>query len=347
MSQNSTMSTAIRALSKTAEAENVSGIVNLLDSLLPNFNLANEILNPKTAFKTIRAFDKSNSFVCPEVPTCAGLIDMSFSCATGIENDVNVIEIEECDKPYTFSFKEDSTMAQDLPANGVFTDMSASVTATARKECMTISPIVRYTYYKTDGRMCIKSAPCGSLIDDLVGLTSKKQIKKFRQVILASANAVANTITTTTGDMLDKLQLAYNSLADLPSNQGKEVIGYVNAAVLRRLEQLRDNQARPLATDLYVCPVTGCRELCFGGMKLKSVESEFAPIIGTTTKTTDALFVVPKNIFAIKSETKIVELGWDKIMSSLENVVGSFQYNNAKIPSVFATSTAAKITLNV
>jgi hypothetical protein len=338
------MNTAIRALATTDEGQNSVGLISMLNNVLPSFDFAAELQNPKTAFQAIRAFDKSNTYICPEQPTCAGLIDMAFYCANGIEADVNIKTIDLCDKPYTFSFREDTTMAQDLPTNGVFADQSGAVVAGARKECMTINPSYRYTYYKTDSRMCKNEAPCGSLIDDLVGDTTKKQVKKFRQVILAAVNAVASTVTAT-GDMLNRLTTGYNALADLPDNQGKEIIGYSNMAVVRRLNQLRDSNGRLMVDSYNTCPVTGCVEICFGGMKLKSVESEFAPITGTTTKTTDVLFVAVKNVQAVKSETKTAEVTWDKILVNMEDTIMSLQANNAKIPTILATSTAAKVTV--
>jgi hypothetical protein len=271
---------------------------------------------------------------------------MAFFCANGIENDINIKTVDLCDKPYTFSFREDTTMAQDVPANGGFVDQSSSVVSGARKECMTISPQFRYTYYKTDARMCKNEAPCGSLIDDLVGDTTKKQVKKFRQVVLAAANAVAVTITGT-GDLINKLVMGHNGLADLPDNQGKDIIGYCNIAVVRRIKQLRDINGQFVVDSSETCPVTGCVTICFSGMTLKSVESEFAPIIGTTTKTTDVLFVSVKNIFAVKSATKTAEVTWDKILTNLEDTIMSLQANNAKIPTVLATSTATKVTITL
>jgi hypothetical protein len=340
------MNTAIRALATTEEAQNSAGLISMLDNVLPSFDFAAELQNPKTAFQAIRSFDKSNTYICPEVPTCAGLIDMAFYCVNGIENDVNIKAVDLCDKPYTFSFSEDTTMAQDLPVNGVFADQSGLVVAGARKECMTINPAFRYTYYKTDSRMCKNEAPCGSLIDDLVGNTAKKQVKKFRQVILAAVNAVAVTVVGA-GDLLNRVQTGYNSLADMSDNQGKEIIGYCNMAVIRRLQQLRDGNGRPLVDSYNTCPVTGCVEICFGGVKLKSLESEFAPIIGTTTKATDVLFVAVKNVQAVKSETKTAEVTWDKILVNMDDTIMSLQANNAKIPTILAASTAAKVTITL
>jgi hypothetical protein len=346
MSIYTPMNTAIRALAETEEAQNSVGLVSMLDSLLPSFDMTAELQNPKTSFQAIRAFDRTNNFVCPELPTCAGLVDMSFYCANGIENDINIKTVDLCDKPYTFSFKEDTTMAQDVPVNGVFADQSGSVVSGIRKECMTINPQFRYTYYKTDARMCQNNAPCGSLVDDLVGDTTKKQVKKFRQVVLATANSIAVTVTGT-GDMINKLVIGFNALADLPDNQGKEIIGYSNIAVIRRIKQLRDVNGRFIVDSTETCPVTGCVTICFSGMTLKSIESEFAPIIGTTTKTTDVLFVSVKNIFGVKSATKTAEVAWDKILTTMEDTIMSLQANNAKVPTILAGSTATKVTITL
>jgi hypothetical protein len=344
--------TTIRTLSTTDEAVQSKGLISFLDSVAPSMDITSELKNPKTAFKTLRAFDKANTYICPEQPTCAGLIDMSYYCANGIEADINIKNVEFCDRPYTFGLFQDDTIAQDLPANGVFADMSGALASAARKECMTIAPKFRYTFYETDGRMCANNAPCGSIIDNLVGSIATKQIRKFREVILATANAVAIT-KTPTGDILDMMQDVYNELSELPDNQGKEVIAYVNRAVISRLKQLRDNQARPLFESEDVCPITGCITICIGGMKIKSVDDLHAPItvtgggVNPVVKTTSVLFVVPKNIFAIKSETKIAELGWDQLLTNMNNKIMSIQANEAKIPTVWATSTAMKATITL
>jgi len=339
---------AIRMLANTPEAkeEGSTGLIRTLDVVLPNFDLVNELKNPKTAFKTLRTFDASNSFVCPEVPTCAGLIDTTFFCANGIEADINVLTVDDCSKPYNWGFSTTSVTAQPYnPANGLV-DSSEAFVQGSTKECVTLSAIPYTIMYKTDSRMCLSNSPCGSLIDDLVGVMGRGLLRSHRQLILASANAVATT-TTFTGNLLNAIQTGHNALADLSANQGKDVVGYCNPAIIRRLQQLKDDNGRPLVTDINVCPVTGCLEMCYGGVKLKSVESEYAPIVGTTTKTTDILFVVPKNIYAIKSSTQIHELAWYQLLNNLENTIASIQYQAVKIPDIFASSTATKVTITL
>jgi hypothetical protein len=194
--------------------------------------------------------------------------------------------------------------------------------------------------------MCLRDAACGSIIDDLVADSSRKQIKKFRQVVLATVDGVAAT-NTAAGTTLEKLQATYNQLADQADNYGKTITGYCHEAVLNRLMQLKDNNARPLFDLLGVCPVTGCREICYGGMKLKSVEPEFAPITGTTTKITSVIFVSTNNVFGLKSPTTTAEVTWDKVLNNTNNKIVSLQVNACKIPTILATSTAVKVSITL
>jgi hypothetical protein len=314
-----------------AMSASISNAVQYFDAILANDPVANQ--------SVIRGIT-SAALGCQPV-TCAGMIDEAFQCANGIEKDIALYDNGCC--PITVSVFKNDFDAVPVPVSGVFGDQSASFQA---GECVTIQPKRMYSLFKLDARNCYNS--CASQADVIKMMTAalvRANLNAVRKDIWSAIVADAGTAITNPagGDLLTNIQAVFNSVNDLDLASGKNVMVYANKQVINRLMQLRDDNGQPLFQSEGRCPISDCVEICYGGIKIKEIDSKILPVTGGVT---DIFAAIPEHIKGTYSPVKVYTKDWTTTLTDTDNVIMAEVCVGAKIPTTLAGS-AKKISVSI
>jgi hypothetical protein len=329
-------SVARQELVTNSNDNKVTNLVELFDLALQNDDAV------KTS--TIRAITQAD-LACPLTPTCAGLIDASFSCANGIENYIKVISSDCC--PVSVSIFNKTPMAVALPSNRVFGDQSNDLKGAV---CVTLNPQWIYSRYLIDNLICENACGGGKGVGGLLGLAQTyitKAIlngvrKKIYDTAFSGASAV---IPTTTGDLADRLIELYSKVTDNAICDGKKVVVMANRSVINRLMLLRDANGNFIYNDRKECPITGCLSICFYGIQVVEMDKTIMPN-NTTTNTAEMVALCVDNIFVAKSTSSVYTKSWDTCLNDTFDVILAKACVDAVCPPAFAGS-SARTTVNL
>lgn len=313
-----------------AKKASINNSVQYFDGIL-----ANDVVAQSSVIRGIT----SASLGCQPV-TCAGMIDEAFQCANGIERDIDIYDNGCC--PITVSVFKNDFDAIPVPVNGVFADQSANFVA---GECVTIQPKRMYSMFKLDARNCYNS--CASQADVIKMMTAaltRANLNAVRKDIFSAMVADAGTaITNPTGDLLTQIQAVFNSVNDLDIASGKSVMVYANKQIMNRLLQLRDDNGQPLFRSEGVCPISNCESICYGGIRIKEIDSKILPV---TAGLTDIYAAIPSHIKGSYSPVKVYTKDWTTTLTDMDDVILAEVCVGAKIPTTLAGS-VKKITVAV
>ena len=313
-----------------AKSASIPNAIQYFDAILTNDSAAQA--------SVIRGIT-SASLGCQPV-TCAGMIDEAFQCANGIETDVDLYNNGCC--PITVSVFKNDLDAVPVPASGIFADQSALFTA---GECVTIQPKRMYSLFKLDARNCYNS--CASQADVIKMMTAaltRANLNAVRKDIFSALVADAGTaITNPTGDLLTQIQAVFNKVNDKDLASGKSVMVYTNKQVMNRLMQLRDDNGQPLFKSEGLCPISNCETICYGGIRIKEIDSKILPVVAGQT---DIYAAIPSHIKGTYSPVKVYTKDWTTTLTDMDDVILAEVCVGAKVPTILAGSTA-KITVSI
>jgi hypothetical protein len=298
---------------------------NLEDYLNAKLSTQGDVYN-----KAIRAITQAD-LICPNEPTCGGIIDTTWQCATGIESLVDIISNDCC--PVKVGLYKGQDVAVDLPASGIFAD----TTPTIQGECITLTPTYIYQSIEIDDRICNS---CGDLTQYLINRGSRAMLNGIRQKMMTAISANAATAITSTGDLLDQLWDVYNAVADNEINAGKRTVILANKSVLNRLMQLRDDDGRPLFKSEDRCPLTGCVRICYAGLEIFEMDQTILP---NSAGATTVYAVNVDNVRATVSNVRMETKDWTTTLTDMNNKVVMLACVSAVIPATFAGSVAKTI----
>jgi hypothetical protein len=318
------------ALVENAQANNTANIGQLFDLYLQNDKAVVE--------STLRAITSAD-VVCPAVPTCGGIIDASYSCANGIETYVKIINKDCCPKQIAIINK--NPIAVPLPANRQFGDQSDDLKGGT---CVTINPQYVYSRYLIDNTICDNACGTGG-VGGLISLATtylnKAVLNATRKKIYDTAIAQAGLVTTTTGDLADRLIAVYSKVADSSVNDGKKIVVMANRSVINRLMLLRNSIGNFIYTDKKECPITGCLNICFYGIQVVEMDKTIMPntVVNATTTTAEMIALSIENVFVSKSETTVKSKSWEATLVDTFDVIMAISCVDAVIPPAFTGGT--------
>jgi hypothetical protein len=330
----------IRSVSRQALVDNANE--NKAENLIELFDLA---LQNDEGIKnsTLRAITSAD-LPCPQVPTCAGLIDASYTCGNGIENFVQVVSNDCC--PVSVSIFNKTPMAVQLPSTKTFGDQSNDLKGAV---CVTLNPQYIYSRYLIDNLICENTCGGGKGVGGLIGLANgyltKAILNATRKKIYDTAFGNAKAVDTTTGDLADRLIEVYTAVTDNSITDGKKVVVMANRSVINRLMLIRDANGQFIYTDRKECPMTGCLTICFYGIQVVEMDKTIMPN-NTTLNTAEMVALCVDNIFVAKSDAKVVSKSWTATLNDTFDVIMAMSCVDAVIPPAFAGS-SAKTTVNL
>ena len=286
-----------------AKLSNIKNPIEYLDAILATDSNAN--------LAVVRGITTAQ-LGCQPV-TCGGMIDEAFQCADGIEKDIDLYNNGCC--PISVSVFKNDIEAVPMPTNGIFADQSALFTSA---ECVTILPKRLYLQFKLDSRNCYSCTSQADVIKMMTSALVRGNINGIRKDIFATINSASGTAIVATGDILNQMYTLFNSVNDTDVASGKEVVIYANRAVMSRLMQVRDDNGQPLFKAEGVCPITGCKTICYAGMKIKEVDSKILP---TVAGVTSAYAVVPSAIKGSYSDVKVYTKDWTTTLTDTDDII--------------------------
>jgi hypothetical protein len=308
--------TAIRT-----EAVNLYGITDLATYLDRAMQSDSSIAN-----STLRAITQAD-IPCPVTPTCAGIVDASFQCGTGIESLVNWVSTTCC--PVTVQVYKQEPMAVAMPANKIFGDTSNDLKGGI---CITLNPTYIYARYLIDSQICDNACGGGRGVSGLSGMANRMIVKAIlngtRKRVFDTVNGLATVIPSSTGALDRRLMDLYNSVADF--NQGQEIVVMANRSVINRLMQLVDDNGQYIYTDKNQCPITGCLDICFYGVRVMEVSSNIMP--NTAGGQADMIAVVKDLLFGSRSQTVVKSKAWDVTLTDTNDILMAQSCVDVEIP---------------
>lgn len=289
---------------------------------------------------TIKSITRAD-LPCPVEPKCIGTIDAIIRCIGGLSQYVRKVNNDCC--PVKVSIVKGKSVALPLPASGIF-DYSTTMAQMADKECIILTPEYIYHAFEIDYRLD-ECNSCGELAGILIADASRAVALGIEKEIMSAVLAVGGAATTYAGTLTQQMMSLYNALADKTANSGKNIVIFVNAAIIRRVKQELDDNGNFKFTYENVCPTLGCQELCFGGVKLVSLDDLLIPITGVTTQ---AIGVVVDNVMATYSSVVQKQVAWDQTLLGVNNRIVTMTCVKAVVPPMFASDTAkiANVTIS-
>jgi hypothetical protein len=189
-----------------------------------------------------------------------------------------------------------------------------------------MNPKYMYARYIIDSLICENACGGGRGVGGLIGMANKMIIKAIlngvRKRVYDTINGLAGTPITTTGDLADRLKAVYLKVKDV--NQGKQVVVMANGSVIERLEMLRDDDGRFLYNDRSTCPISGCRSICFYGIRVVEVDNAIMPNTvgaGGIATSAEMIAVCTENLYGSRSATVVKSKSWETTLTDTNDIL--------------------------